>query len=87
MKVGDKLYCKKTLKTLVIDDQVIHFFKGRYYEIVNYKIQDGVLHYVLKSELSYTCHIPENSKYIGEYFYTEKELRKMKLDKISGRLL
>lgn len=87
MKVGDNILCKCALvtnnrKDNHVSGQQIHFFKGRYYKIVDYVFNVWEYEYVIKSELTNTCHIPERS--IHAWFYNDKELRKLKLEKLNG---
>lgn len=68
MRVGDNILCKyqlvtNNLKYNHVDGQMIHFFKGRYYKILNYVYNGYEYEYVIKSELSDNCHIPESHIY------------------------
>ena len=88
-KVGNKVLCKcawvtNNRRDNSVDGQKTHFFKNMFYEIVDYKEYDGEWVFVLKSELSDACRIPIN--YMRGFFYSEKELRKLKLDKINEKI-
>jgi len=85
-KIGNRVLCKNTFVTNYRKDnnvigQMIHFFKGRYYIIIDYKFLDNEWQFIFKSELSEHCRLPEKSLY--NWFYCEKELRKLKLNKIN----
>jgi len=72
MKVGDKLYCKKGYDRL---------FADKYYIITDINMNaiyvDGVLFWCNKNIEG------EGIMYFGDYFYTNQEYRKMKLDKLN----
>lgn len=92
MKVGDKLLCKKD-KWDVIDwypdgDEKLGYIilKGKFY-VVTYLIQKMDLYKDLWEITSELYVIPEqvySEEEIEEYFYTEKEVRKLKLDKLKN---
>jgi len=86
-KIGNNVVCKYTLvtnnrKDNDISGKQVHFSEGKSYKVVDYKVVDGEWCYILHSELSNNCHIPE--KRIKSWFYTQKELRKLKLKEIEN---
>ena len=86
-KVGTKVLCKHAWVTNnridnSVEGQMIHFFKNMFYEIVDYREHDGEWVFVLKSELSNKCRIRIDN--MRGFFYTEKELRKLKLEKLES---
>ncbi|MCK9446302.1 hypothetical protein M0Q50_05360 [bacterium] len=79
MKVGYTLTCKETYKFNSFDDMYI---KNKTYTIITYKSEED---FVIKGELE-NLHSKFSTKketrymlYLYDYFYTQKELRKMKL--------
>jgi len=80
MKAGDKLYCKKTYyATNQFNTTEEWVTKGKTYKVV---IEDDFCIFSIidnDGEYNNTLTIP---KILNEYFYTQKELRKLKLQKI-----
>ena len=89
LKIGDKVYCKKQMK----ESDKIWFYQNKYYEIVGV----GVCWVNISSEIKAypTITVPvslitkhdsvlsgEGNNYFDDYFLTEKELRKEKLDEL-----
>lgn len=83
MKEGDKLYCKKnyeflTANRFTIGKLRLWFIKDKMYEIhLNHKTNTP---YLIDEEGDKNDVIL--TRYFEEYFYTEKELRKHKLEKL-----
>ena len=81
MNKGSELYCKK--------DFTIFFTAGKKYEIdcVNLSDDIGNLYICLKNNSggTFCLSIVEDPKlyYIWDFFYTENEMRSMKLDKLN----
>jgi len=67
---GDNIVCKR--------NYISEFIPGRSYVMKNYYNE----HFLLLGE-KYLCSIHMND--IWEYFYTKKEVRRLKLKKINGR--
>jgi len=102
MKVGDKIYCNKNLRLgetkvclemINVPDEtcnILVFKEGYSYEILSiFKDHPGDNYYMY----GVTVHNPRPGERthlyieeIKEYFYTEKELRKFKLDEIENNL-
>jgi len=96
LKVGDKLLCKFDY---FYDDWAEGYFNeniftvGKYYtvmEIVNHSVIDACIILIKDNTgLPHPFKYEENSKddmgYIWNYFYRDKELRKLKLDELEGR--
>ena len=83
MKVGDKLYSKKSFN----GDWIV---KGRVYyvlDIIYDTIHGNVCGYFMSSKIDYrsgySFSLDRNEIYLWDYFYTEKELRKHKLNQIN----
>lgn len=72
-----KFVCKKDL----INDYGQHLIVGRSYELIG-KDRIFTTTFIIRSELSDKFHL--DSVQMFDYFYTEKELRKLKLDKINS---
>lgn len=93
MEVGDKLYCHTEYYHAYND---VNFSAGKWYKIFTVEELSN-LDYNDDGELEWTApetHVRvigdfERTKfrknYIKKYFYTEKEYRKLKLDKINER--
>lgn len=78
MKIGDKLFCKKTIN----DDITI----GEFYIIDDIWSEMGIIIITDTTNNIYLA-ISTNEynliyKYIGEYFHTIKEIRKLKIESI-----
>ena len=92
MNAGDKLLCKRD-RWDVIDwypdgDEIYGFIllKNKYYT-VNYKVEKMDLYHPLWSITSELDVVPEqvySNEEIEEYFYADKELRKIKLKKLNN---
>ena len=91
LKVGNKYLCKKSLnfnkepKEIKIGDQDSKILKYQYYKLE--KI--GANHVMIYSDISYEClSITKNCNvtpwYFYDYFYTNQELRKIKLEKLKN---
>ena len=77
MKIGDKLYCKKTFSTGVgVFDST--FKEGEYYKILQINIDFITVVAIIKSPQIFAFN---KSEIVN--FANEKEVRKLKLDKIS----
>jgi hypothetical protein len=82
-KIGDKVYCKKTNKTCISD-----YIKGETYviddiDIVTYDINIDIIYYVFILEEWFTIkYVSPYYDLFSDYFYTVRELRKLKLEKI-----
>jgi hypothetical protein len=83
MKVGNKVLCKKGF---FIYYDCCEFKSGEYYSIVNIsdtyiivKNRFGGLDTFIFEQSNY---LSQNIKFFYDYFYTEKEIRKMKLNKL-----
>jgi hypothetical protein len=92
MKKGDKLYCKKQL---VYNSTTMHhllgyrkysevwFNNGEWYEIVFINVNDISIKDNVKQLVSFSLKKGIiDDRILSDYFYTEKELRKIKLNKI-----
>ena len=73
-KVGDKLTCKKVLDASICN---YSFIKGEEYEVLD--IDDNI--YTIGNIFYHQYFYYE---YIYKYFYINKELRKIKLERING---
>ena len=104
MKVGDKVLCKKTYKSMC-GGHKFQFKEGKCYEIdyirlkINY-IQrkkaivetPPVITIKTRNKLNFPCQaifkIPKKSwvknEIFSDYFYTEQEIRKLKIKKIQN---
>lgn len=87
MKAGDRLYCYCDFTYLkIIGGKDIVFKKGNIYEVHDTSIDDVV---ILKSDngIDEIFFIKDENKdsfiYYKDWFYTEQELRKLKLDKLN----
>ena len=80
LKVGNKLCCKNSVIT---PDGKIHFVKNKSYEIkkIKYHTAGHITYYIFQSEYSDNSHMPVEQ--IDYFFYSKKELRKVKLDKVN----
>ena len=87
MKIGDKILCKKkfvyraNLKTSWVERIFTGktlFKKGKYYEILN--LHDGNSVLVVTTEFGKSFSITQ--AHLKTHFYTPKEIRKLKLQKI-----
>ena len=84
MKVGDKVICKKSLKkgdarikmckNYIIENYII-LYQGK---LIYIKIDGMNFHIIQDSNIGVS-----GSKDFSNYFYTEKEARKLKLEKIN----
>ena len=87
MKIGDKLYCKKELNDVDDDYEHFHFEIGKIYNIIEPKygkvvnngvfVDEGVGYWFYKGDKHTTI-----VNKLSDYFYTKKELRKIKLNEI-----
>jgi len=87
LKVGDKVYCNKIV--IERDSYALAFTVGKWYtikDIIDYFIivldnKDMVFAF---SETDST--VNQHNEYLfSEYFYTQKDIRKQKLDEIESR--
>lgn len=84
MKIGDKLYCIKNI--YAEGTNFLNYTKNKYYNIVY--IDPYGYDVALKCNNNYPCGFSlkknntNNEWYIWDYFYTIKQLRKIKLDKL-----
>lgn len=83
MKVGDKLICKKDYCTSVYYTK-FYFYKGHIYEIVDIVDRFGYKILCIETcnqdiKFSLRC---KDKLYVWDYFYTQEELRKIKLESI-----
>ena len=86
MKVGDKLICKKTL----FCDGASYFTIGSIYSVMELESKDIVIKCNTGCIFSGCGFLKSNKDgfvenhhwLLFEYFYTEKEIRRMKLDKL-----
>jgi len=92
-KIGDLILCKKDYK---IKNTDVAFFKNEYYEVIysgfwdeekkiimyeirfNFQIQTNFGWSFISTSEKHNLHLPN----IEEYFYTKKEIRRMKINKI-----
>ena len=83
LKIGDKLYCKKNL----IDYIDYDFVAGNFYKII--KIEHSPAKYTLYifEPLYFSSGGQVRDILIWNYFCTQKELRKLKLEKINEKVL
>lgn len=77
MKVGDKLYCIKNVKTNINIQFFKVFTKNKQYEILD--INDNIIE--ITSDLGTYLNITVEE--IEKYFYTTKELRRNKLKNLN----
>ena len=83
-KKEDRLHCKKTLSNV--------FQKGKYYQVGSIGYDDMVIRGIKHFTYSYLINDKEWIFYVGknynvffklyDYFYTEQEIRKLKLNKV-----
>lgn len=85
MKIGDKLYCKKS-----ITDKNNVYYKVNNYYIITSKKDDNVYYITSeKDDLKFDLSIPiktidmDDNLPFEDFFYTETEYRKLKLKKIN----
>ena len=71
LKVGDELLCKK-----MILDITINLKKNEYYTIID------IINNLVYVNYDWYNSNPESFWYIWDYFYTTKEVRKMKLERL-----
>ena len=87
MKIGDKLYCKINYNYNT-NKQSLTFKKGKYYHLIDIMIDEietiNLYTYVLDDvETGYReFFYANNEKETSCIFYTQKELRKRKIDEI-----
>jgi len=89
LKVGDKLICKKDLirtQGLGLDEEydVYVFRKGSEYEVLEpftSKKCSKKCYVLIKTDRVFEI----NKEYIWDWFYTDKEIRKLKLDNINEK--
>ena len=75
LKVGDKLLCKKDR---LLSQYKLNKLKGEYYSITGIDV-----YFVYFDGIGDWYNLNSNSVcYIGNYFYTPQELRKMKLKQL-----
>lgn len=88
MKTGDRLYChtKYSVKKMDMTSERVYFTVGKLYTIFNCdKEWDEVV--ILDDYNDISCLALEEVNditYYGQWFYTEQEMRKLKLDKINS---
>jgi len=75
MKVGDKVLCKNNY-----DDNRRTFKKDNYYKISDFT------KYAVDVDDSYFWFEGNSKRVFSDYFYTNKELRKIKLDEIERKI-
>ena len=75
INVGDKLLCKKYLNI----GSSSHFNYGEYYIVSNIIIEYDYLYIIDNNNYGYLF---INSDYLYSHFYTKKEERKIKLNKL-----
>jgi hypothetical protein len=81
LKNGDKIFCKK-----IYNPDGIHYYftVGKMYRVC--KMTDKYIQEIEDDNIVYSVYLQsdDNTKnaYIWKYFYTEKELRKLKLEKL-----
>ena len=83
MKVGDKVLCKKAFS---ISGFNIHFTEGKYYYIHRVESDYNISSFYILGDGGIECDFEfdeDNTYKFSEHFYTGKELRKLKLDKIN----
>ena len=77
INVGDKLLCKKYLNI----GSSSHFNYGEYYIVSNIIIEYDLYCYIISEDNNYGYPFI-NSDYLYSHFYTKKEERKIKLNKL-----
>lgn len=89
IKKGDKLLCKKTMFRR---DRYIILKEGDFYEVVDITNNNNIIHFKefidIKKKSNLKLYLSSNdlTPYkIYEWFYNEKEIRKLKLEKIKDR--
>lgn len=81
MKVGDKIYCKKTL---IYDSQELYFYKDKIYYIEEIDKKNIYLNTENNILLRFCIKLQNGDKYkLYNFFYTKQEYRKLKLEKIN----
>lgn len=87
MKVGDRLYCYKDLINSDVEGKRHIFVVGEYYELNFINDKEVRVVYCYDDYWDYFWFYLDYSDTIlnklGDYFYTEKELRKLKLEKLN----
>jgi len=82
MKNGDRLLCKKDFE--FYPDGI--FYRGNFYDVQKVEGHNIRIGCVISGNdfwFNYTK-VYGDSMLVYDYFYTEKEMRKMKLEKING---
>jgi len=81
-------YLQKKLKYNIVPRSIVNFRKGRFYEIWQVDILNSYCILVDDSDVGFSFVADsENvgiSNFLNDYFYTEKEIRKMKLNKLKN---
>ncbi|MCK9446684.1 hypothetical protein M0Q50_07460 [bacterium] len=84
MKVGDKLLCKKTYTLNTNDDEIFILYNGNEY-VIDSEFNGFYSIITEYNGMTFDFHILNKGVgdgYIWDYFYTKKELRKMKLNSL-----
>jgi hypothetical protein len=80
MKIGDKIYCKKTL---MYDIQELYFYKDKIYYIEEINKSDIYITTEKNINLRFSIKQQNGDKYkLYDFFYTQQEYRKQKLLKL-----
>jgi len=83
MKIGDKILCKKDFLIQTIP-YILRIGNNKYYEIKKISSLSDITIKTDNGDIIFSTKIYSSASpyYLFDYFYTEKELRKLKLDNI-----
>lgn len=80
MREGSKIYCKKT----IIDRDCVTVISENEWYYLKYRNEQLSHNNISRTENGKVMLILDDNDF-GEYFYTEKELRKLKLEQINEK--
>jgi hypothetical protein len=78
-----KYYCKESMTTQTLDNQIFKIEKGKLYNF-DRGILDNIIHIIDNNNVTEVFSSEKKYRYllIGDYFYTKEELRKLKLESL-----
>lgn len=86
MKVGDKILCKRSVSNKSKHERMF-FVRGKYYEVVRYNEFPNITYITLRNErgnlTDFTLNNIDKNKRLYRFFYTDKEIRRIKLERIN----
>lgn len=87
MKVGDKFLCKKDWISVMFNKEDRFLTKGDTYKVKLMTVYDNYDMVLFTGDSGFgewfTYDIKNDEWYLWDFFYTQKEIRKMKLKKIN----